>query len=78
MGRGYSNANIPPGLVREIRYLVAKEAFGYKSMNELVKDGARLVVLFVRLVDALEVLANARQPPPLEQMKKVLERMRKV
>jgi hypothetical protein len=59
MGRGYKNAGIPPGMVRDIEPLLREEVLGYKHMSEVVKDGTRLWLVLIKIARSLE----ANHPP---------------
>jgi hypothetical protein len=62
MGRGYKNAGIPPGMVRDIGALLNEEVLGYKNMTEVVKDGTRLWLVLISLSRNLEKARGPRLP----------------
>ena len=65
MARGYVNAGIPDGLVREIRELIKDEYLGYRNVSEVVKEGTRLLLIVHRLTRALQQTTK-RPGTPLE------------
>lgn len=58
MGRGYVNAGIPPGMVRDIRALLADETLGYKNMAEVVKDGTRVWLVLLKFAGSMNGIAR--------------------
>ena len=66
MARGYLNAGIPEGMVREIRELIKEEYLGYRNVSEVVKEGTRLLLIVHRLTRTLQ--QTTKRPAPTEEV----------